>query len=225
MSARAQLILLHDGFESPAISGHALNVSGAFTFGAWSGWSPGGGGNAGFVNGPDNGLAPAEGAQHFAFNGGWPAAGGWIETAFGTGDGGQGTGQYQLSFALGRAGQVGQLLHAKVEVFASGALVMEEIAIPEQRIGYTWFAFDFVGGGDLRIRFTDVSAANQVSDLYLDAVTISLVTSTATGAGAAVPEPGTWAQFAGFAVLGVAALRRRRRRQWGMKADSSDLGR
>jgi hypothetical protein len=209
-SGHAQLILLHDGFESPAIIGHALGLTGPFSFGAWSGVAASHGGNAGVVSGADNGLSPAEGLQHFAFNGGNPSDRTWVQTSLSlplTST----NGALTLNFALGRGGAVGQLLHARVQVWAGASLLLEEIAIPAQANSYTWFAFDFVsGGGDLRIRFEDVSGPNQVSDLWLDAVSLSLVTSAATGAGAsAVPEATDWAQFAGFGVLGYSALRRK----------------
>lgn len=205
-------VVFHDGFEVPALAATAWNVTGSFTFGVWSGFSPGNGGNAGFVRDGADGLTPPEGVAAFAFNGANPPAGGWIETSLAT----QAGASYQLSFALGRGPVTGQLLHAKVEAFdPAGVHVLEEMAIPAQVVAWSDFAFAFTADAAItRIRFTDVSGPNQVSDLWLDNVTVTQTGAAGAGVSAsAVPEPGDWACYAGFAALGIARVRRKRRRE------------
>lgn len=196
--ARGQIVF-SDGFESPAL-GATLNVTGAFTFGPWSGQAPTSGGNAGLVRDP---WALA-GAQAFVFNGNNPPLGSWIETSFATTPGAS----YELGFSLGRGGAVGQLLQARVIVFdgAGPASWLDEVAVPAQVSGWTGFRYGFTAtGATARLRVVDYSGPNQVSDLWLDGVSVTQV------AGAAVPEPGDWGALAGALVLGMAHAKARRR--------------
>ena len=65
----AALQIVNGSFESPALTA-TQNLAGPFSFTGWIGQGPSDGGNAGLVLGPDNGLSPADGTQHFNFNGG-----------------------------------------------------------------------------------------------------------------------------------------------------------
>ena len=190
-----QSLLVDGGFESPVRSG-TQNISGSFTLGAWSGVAVSGGGNAGLVVGTDNGLAPLEGRQHFTFNGGNPGSnGGYIEQAFATVVGQS----YRVTFGVGRSGG-GQDLSLSAGVFEGVSFVSGSTFAPPAAVGYALGEFSFVAGsGSARLRFTDTSGGNSISDLYLDNVAVS-----------AVPEPGTWALLAGAAALGLAVWRRRR---------------
>lgn len=195
-AARAQSVLRDGSFEFPAY-GTTLNISGAFTLGAWSGWAVSEGGNAGLVRGVDNGLAPLAGVQHFTFNGGNPTGnGGWIEQVFATVAGQQ----YEVSFGVGRSGG-GQQLALQVGVFDGVSLLTGATVGPPGGVGYWVEGFGFVAGsGETRLRFTDVSGGNSISDLYVDNVAVM----------SAIPEPSTYAAWAGGVAVAAAWWRRRR---------------
>lgn len=181
--------LVNGGFEAPSL-GYTFNLAGPFVLPGWEGVGPSDGGNAGVVMSWHTPLAAFEGAQHFTFNGGNPSDRGWIEQAFVTVPGEI----YRVEFALGRVGG-GQELGVRVDVGG-----VSGVFSPPGTVGYTVASVEFVAGEGLsRLRFTDVSGPNSISDLYLDAVRVS-----------AVPEPSMWASLAGLAGLGMALWRRRR---------------
>lgn len=191
--------------------GHAVGFNGAFTFGNWAGVAATSGGNAGVVRGGDNGLAPAEGAQMFAFNGGNPAAGGWIEQAL-TLAGGI---DYVVRYAIGRGGQVGQLLNIKIEVDSVGpgaAVINADLQSPPQANAWGTFELGFTAPADgvVMIRFTDLSGPNQVSDLWLDAVSVRTLDD---GELTAVPEPQVTALVGGIGAILLAAKSTKRRKK------------
>ena len=188
-------ILLNGSFESPVL-GSTQNLGGAFTLGAWSGFGPSNGGNAGLVVGVDNGLGPASGAQHFTFNGGNPSDQGWIEQTFSTIPGTA----YVVDFAIGRSGG-GQALSLLATVSGLGSLASASFS-PAGSVGYSVALFSFVADhSSVVLRFADTSGGNSVSDLYLDSVSVM----------AAVPEPAVSALVLGMAAAGLVAWRRRRR--------------
>jgi hypothetical protein len=188
-------ILLNGSFESP-IFGSTQNLAGAFSLGAWSGFGPSNGGNAGLVVGVDNGLGPASGAQHFTFNGGNPSDQGWIEQTFSTVPGTA----YLVEFAIGRSGG-GQALSLLASVSGLGSLASASFS-PAASAGYSAASFAFVADhSSVVLRFSDTSGGNSVSDLYLDSVSVM----------AAVPEPAVSAVVLGVAAAGLVGWRRRRR--------------
>jgi hypothetical protein len=190
-SSHAQLIA-NGSFESPT-SGATQNLAGAFSLGAWSGFGPSSGGNAGLVVGTDNGLAPFSGSQHLTLNGGNPSDRGWVEQSFSTVSGSS----YLVEFAIGRAGG-GQALSLTAAVTGSAVLASGSFS-PGASVGYTVASFWFVADSSSAVlRFTDTSGGNSISDLYLDAVAVS-----------AVPEPAAVGAVMGMA-CGAAAWRRRR---------------
>jgi hypothetical protein len=188
-------ILINGSFESP-IFGSTQNLAGAFSLGAWSGFGPSNGGNAGLVVGVDNGLGPASGSQHFTFNGGNPSDQGWIEQTFSTVPGTA----YVVEFAIGRSGG-GQALSLLASVSGLGSLASASFS-PAASAGYSLASFAFVADhSSVVLRFADTSGGNSVSDLYLDSVSVM----------AAVPEPAVSAVVLGVAAAGLVGWRRRRR--------------
>jgi hypothetical protein len=188
-------ILINGSFESP-IFGSTQNLAGAFSLGAWSGFGPSNGGNAGLVVGVDNGLGPASGSQHFTFNGGNPSDQGWIEQTFSTVPGTA----YVVEFAIGRSGG-GQALSLLASVSGLGSLASASFS-PAASAGYSVASFAFVADhSSVVLRFADPSGGNSVSDLYLDSVSVM----------AAVPEPAVSAVVLGAAAAGLVGWRRRRR--------------
>ena len=188
-------ILINGSFESP-IFGSTQNLAGAFSLGAWSGFGPSNGGNAGLVVGVDNGLGPVSGAQHFTFNGGNPSDQGWIEQTFSTVPGTA----YVVEFAIGRSGG-GQALSLLASVSGLGSLASASFS-PAASAGYSVASFAFVADhSSVVLRFADTSGGNSVSDLYLDSVSVM----------AAVPEPAVSAVVLGVAAAGLVGWRRRRR--------------
>lgn len=188
-------ILLNGSFESP-VFGSTQNLAGAFTLGAWSGFGPSNGGNAGLVVGVDNGLGPASGSQHFTFNGGNPSDQGWIEQTFATSPGTA----YVVEFAVGRSGG-GQAMSLLATVSGLGSLASVSFS-PPASAGYSVASFSFVANhSSVVLRFADTSGGNSVSDLYLDSVSVT----------AAVPEPAASAVVLGLAAAGLVGWRRRRR--------------
>lgn len=185
-------ILVNGSFEAPVLS-ITMNVSGAFSFSGWSGVASSSGGNAGLVVGVDNGLGPAQGVQHYTFNGGNPSDRGWIEQGLNTVSGMT----YSVSFSVGRSGGGQALsLSASVNNVAMGDF------LPPAGVGYSVYSFMFVAASDSSLlRFTDTSGGNSISDLYLDAVSVSAV-------GSAIPEPGTYAAIVGGVMLSLAAFRK-----------------
>lgn len=164
--------------------------------GAWSGFGPSNGGNAGLVVGVDNGLGPASGSQHFTFNGGNPIDQGWIEQTFSTVPGTA----YVVEFAIGRSGG-GQALSLLASVSGLGSLASASFS-PAASAGYSVASFAFVADhSSVVLRFADTSGGNSVSDLYLDSVSVM----------AAVPEPAVSAVVLGVAAAGLVGWRRRRR--------------
>lgn len=200
-SVRAQVVF-SDGFETPVLSG-TLNIYGAFTFGAWSGVAMASGGNAGVVRGTDNGLAPYSGAQHFTFNGGENAAGGWIQTTFATTVGAQ----YQVDFALGRSGSLGFIwLNTRLEVRDGAGVVSTsgDYSAPEVNGTYVLRSMVFTAlESETTLRWVDTSSINTSSDLYLDGVTVTQI--------AAVPEPAHVAAALGVLATCAAVVGRMRR--------------
>ena len=188
-------ILINGSFESP-VFGSTQNLAGAFSLGAWSGFGPSDGGNAGLVVGVDNGLGPASGSQHFTFNGGNPRDQGWIEQTFSTVPGTS----YVVEFAIGRSGG-GQALSLLASVSGLGSLASASFS-PAASAGYSVASFAFVADhSSVVLRFADTSGGNSVSDLYLDSVSVM----------AAVPEPAVSAVVLGVAAAGLVGWRRRRR--------------
>ena len=187
-------ILINGSFESP-IFGSTQNLAGAFSLGAWSGFGPSNGGNAGLVVGVDNGLGPASGSQHFTFNGGNPSDQGWIEQTFSTVPGTA----YVVEFAIGRSGG-GQALSLLASVSGLGSLASASFS-PAASAGYSVASFAFVADhSSVVLRFADTSGGNSVSDMYLDSVSVM----------AAVPEPAVSAVVLGVAAAGLVGWRRRR---------------
>lgn len=195
-TARAQLVL-NGSFESPTLSS-TQNITGSFNLGAWNGFAESTGGNAGLVFGTDSGLAPADGTQHFTFNGGNNSPGGWIQQTLTTTPGTA----YTLTFAIGRSGQTGYDLQLRTTATdtATSTSLLNTLTAPSGGIGYTSVTLSFIASGtSTRLRFTDASTNNLNSDLYLDNVSLS----------SAIPEPSTYALLAGLAVLALAAHRKR----------------
>lgn len=177
--------IINGSFELPALT-TTQNLAGPFTFTGWTGQGPSNGGNAGLVVGPDNGLAPADGTQHFNFNGGNPSDQGYLEQTIATTPGAI----YSLTFAIGRAG-AGQDLSISI---------MGQTFFPPGTTGYTYHTFPFTAEhAATTLRFTDTSGPNSISDLYLDAIS---VTPAAT-----VPDT-TGAEILLLAGLLLLALRR-----------------
>jgi hypothetical protein len=184
-------ILLNGSFESSSVG----NLQGSFSTTGWTGTAPTSGGNAGFVSGPDNGLSPAAGNIHFAFNGGGSPSPGasWIQQSFAT----VADTTYTLTYSLGRAGMTGESLQARVAVTnggSGGSTLGLWFDSPGASIGYTTMTHTFFATGtSATLRITDWSGNNFNSDMWLDNVRI---TSTS-----AIPEPSTYA-----ALLGLSAL-------------------
>jgi hypothetical protein len=153
------LPITNGSFELPTLT-TTQNLAGPFTLTGWTGQGPSNGGNAGLVVGPDNGLAPAYGLQHFNFNGGNPSDQGYLEQTLPTTPGAQ----YSLSFALGRAGG-GQLL---------SLTLFDQTYLPPATTGYQYHTHPFTATDPFTtLRFTDTSGPNSISDLYLDAITLT----------------------------------------------------
>jgi hypothetical protein len=151
--------LLNGSFELPALT-TTQNISGAFTMPGWTGIASSNGGNAGLVLGPDNGLSPAEGTQHFTFNGGNPSDHGYLDQTLPTTPGTA----YLLTFALGRAGG-GQSL---------SLTLLGNTYQPPPSPGYHYHTHAFTATSPTTLlRFTDTSGPNSISDLYLDAITLT----------------------------------------------------
>lgn len=162
-------ILINGSFEEPTLT-TTQNLAGPFTFTGWTGQGPQNGGNAGLVLGPDNGLTPAEGTQHFNFNGGNPSDQGYLEQTLTTTPGAQ----YSLSFALGRAGGSQDL----------SLTILNQTFLPPPTTSYLYHSLPFTATDALTtLRFLDTSGPNSISDLYLDAISI-------TQTGAPVPDTG-----------------------------------
>ncbi len=150
--------ILNGSFEQPALT-TTQNISGAFTLPGWSGIASSNGGNAGLVLGPNNGLTPAEGLQHYTFNGGNPSDHGYLEQTIPTTPGAS----YSLTFALGRAGG-GQSLSLTIH---------GQTFLPPPTTGYQFHNLAFTAGEFTTLHFTDTSGPNSISDLYLDAISVT----------------------------------------------------
>lgn len=162
----AALPLITNGsFEEPRLT-TTQNLTGPFTLGAWTGYAPSQGGNAGLVVGTNNGLSPADGTQHFTFNGGNPSDRGYIEQTLPTLAGQL----YDLTFALGRAGG-GQPLSLALTLNGQNST-----SYPAPANGYTTYTLSYTATGPTTLRFTDTSESNSISDLYLDAVSLTQAT-------------------------------------------------
>lgn len=195
LSCAAQVIV-NGSFESPVL-GSTSNLSASFSFPGWVGVSPTNGGNAGLVVGTDNGLSPAEGRQHLTLNGGNPSDRGWVQQTFASTAGAT----YTITFSVGRSGS-GQELALGATISAAGSVLATGTYAPPAGIGYLTHTIEFVSpGGDLTLRFSDLSGGNSISDLYVDNV---------AGSMSAIPEPSTWAAWGGAGALGLAVWRRRR---------------
>ena len=195
--------LINGSFEEPFVASN-LNFTGAFSFNGWSAFSTGtgGDGNAGIVFGTDYGLTPFDGNQHFSFNGGNPPPGSYIEQTFSTVPGVS----YTVAFGIGRNSafldpqQSLAALELISQVFnQTGDLLNFLPAQPSVSIAYTPTSFSFVANSATsRLRFTDVSASNPNTDLFIDSVSV-------------VPEP-TAALLTIFGLVIVATHRSRLRR-------------
>ena len=196
----AALPLLNGSFELPALT-NTQNLAGPFTIPGWTGLAPSNGGNAGLVVGTDNGLSPADGAQHFTFNGGNPSDQGYLEQTIPTTPGAH----YALTYALGRAGG-GQELSLRAAVFnAEVPLANYEDQPPAERT-YGYHTHEFTALGALTtLRFSDTSGPNSISDLYIDAISITQT------AAAAAPVPDTGPGAASLIALGLLILAARQR--------------
>jgi hypothetical protein len=160
--AAALPILVNGSFDD--LIAPTQNISGPFTIAGWTGQASSQGGNAGLVHGPDNGLTPYEGPQHYTFNGGNPSDQGWIQQTLPTTPGAQ----YLLTFALGRAGGL-QDLSLRVTAGSS-----EWSATPPWSRSYQTYEHTFTAAdASTTLRFTDTSGPNSISDIYLDAVSIT----------------------------------------------------
>lgn len=161
-------IITNGSFESPLLT-TTENFSGAFAFSGWSGQAPSQGGNAGLVYGSNNGLTPAQGTQHFTFNGGNPSDRGWLEQAIATTPGTA----YTLTFAVGRAGS-GQDLSLTAAVLTGATPLTHQTFLPPPTAGYLFHTLDFIAPDTITtLRFTDTSGPNSISDLYLDAIELT----------------------------------------------------
>jgi hypothetical protein len=196
-AANCSAQIVNGSFESPALIS-TQNYFGAFSFTGWSGISTGGTGNAGLVVGTDYGLSPFDGNQAFAFNGNDPAPGTYIEQTFNTSLGQS----YAVAFAVGRNGDPSsQALALQVDLFNAGGSVLATLsATPPNANSYSGYGFTFTASSATsRLRFTDVSASNPFTDVFVDGVRVS-----------AVPE-----QPSTFALLGcclLILLRKRKRK-------------
>lgn len=188
IAPRLQAVNLSNGsFETPALT-TTQNISGLFSLPGWTGLASSDGGNAGLVVGANNNLAPADGTQHFTFNGGNPSDRGYLEQTISTTPGAT----YTLTFALGRAGG-GQELSLSI---------LDRTFLPPPAPGYLTHTLNFTALGTLTtLRFTDTSGPNSISDLYLDAIS---ATQTSP-----VPDPTTNADL--LFTLGALLLATRRR--------------
>ena len=172
-------LVVNGSFELPGLAS-TQNLSGPVNLPGWTGWAPGDGGNAGLVVGTDNALAPADGRQHFTFNGGNPSDRGWLEQTLPTDAGAE----YDLVFALGRAGG-GQPLSLFLTVASGPSLLLSQSFLPPDAVGYATHAVHFTAStAATTLRFADTSGANSISDLYLDAVRVTPTPAPA----AAVPD-------------------------------------
>jgi len=152
-------LLVNGSFEAPALT-YTQSLTGPFTFPGWSGLAPSNGGNAGLVLGPDNGLTPADGAQHFTFDGGNPSDQGYLEQTIATTPGAS----YALTFALGRAGYRQDL----------SLTLLGQTFLPPPETGYQFHTLAFTAAGpSTTLRFADTSGPNSISDLYLDAISVT----------------------------------------------------
>jgi hypothetical protein len=176
-------IIVNGSFESPVLTANQ-NYFGAFSFAGWSGASTGGTGNAGLAVGTDFGLSPYDGNQAFSFNGNNPAPGTYIEQTFNT-IAGQ---SYSVGFAVGRNGSApSQFLELQGQVFnSSGSQLAILNATPPAGNSYSIYTFTFLAdSATSRLRFTDISSSNPLTDVFIDGVSV-----------AAVPEPPTWVLMA-----------------------------
>jgi hypothetical protein len=190
----AALPIVNGSFELPTLT-TTQNISGAFTLTGWTGLAPSNGGNAGLVIGPDNGLTPAHGTQHFNLNGGNPSDRGWLEQTITTTPGAL----YDITFALGRAGG-GQELSLTIFLNPEPVEGFGQTFLPPPATGYRFYTLAFTApSAATTLRFTDTSGPNSISDLYLDAISVSQSTP------AAVPE-GTSTRSALLISLGALLL-------------------
>lgn len=166
-------IIINGSFESPVLNA-TQNYFGAFSFTGWSGMSTGGTGNAGLVVGTDFGLSPFDGNQAFAFNGNNPAPGSFIEQTFNTTIGQA----YAVTFAVGRNGETwSHPLLLEAQVFnAGGEALAASIAKPPNTTTYLTYGFTFTAtDATSRLRFTDISASNPFTDVFIDGVEVKSV--------------------------------------------------
>lgn len=195
---RGQLIVNGD-FESPVL-GSNLNFSGAISFTGWAGQSTGGSGNAGLVVGENFGLAPLDGNQAFSFNGNDPAAGTYIEQTIATTIGAE----YTVTFHLARSNSLSGTLEARFVAYGAGdGELVNSFHYPAAVNTWQQNTATFVADStSTRLRWTDTSTSNPTADLFIDGVSASV---------SAIPEPGTYAAWAGaLALVGVVWNRRRR---------------
>jgi hypothetical protein len=192
------LQIVNGGFELPTLT-TTQNISGPFTIPGWSGIAPSNGGNAGLVVGPNNGLTPAEGLQHFTFNGGNPSDQGYLEQTLATTAGTA----YELAFALGRAGG-GQSLSVTTLLLDGANPITTQSFLPPATSGYQYHTLAFTApSAATTLRFLDTSGPNSISDLYLDAITV-------TPTAAPVPDtPSVLGQF--LLILALLLITRPRR--------------
>jgi len=161
-------LLTNGSFEAPLLT-TTIGITGPFTLPGWTGLAPSNGGNAGLVVGIDNGLSPADGRQHFTLNGGNPSDAGYLEQTIATTAGAA----YELTLAVGRAGG-GQSLSLSALLLDGALPITSQTLLPPPNIGYLTHTLSFTASGPLTtLRLADNSGVNSISDLYVDAVSIT----------------------------------------------------
>jgi RHS repeat-associated protein len=164
--------LTNGSFEEPSVA-TCQNYTGNFSVNGWTGYCPGNGqnGNAGLVRGTSYGLSPDDGQQQFTFNGANPPAGGYIEQTFATTPGRL----YQVEFAVGHSGANGAPLSLNAHVFDDSSAELAGVsATPPTNAEYRTVTFQFVAdSATSRLRFTDTSGYNPISDLFVDGVSVT----------------------------------------------------
>lgn len=199
----AATFIANGSFESPAYvdDGYVDIYSGGVVVGTLDNWTVGGNieTKIGVVRGTYFGLAPLDGSQYVAFNGGNTPNGGTLSQSFTTDVGVS----YSVSYTVGKLGNNGGTLSVKGEILSASDTVLAQATDFQPTLGWlpqtmlTFTATTTV----TTLRYTDL-AGTFGKDLALDAVSITT----------SVPEPVEWTACIALGLVGYAAFHRRSRR-------------
>jgi uncharacterized repeat protein (TIGR02543 family) len=167
-------VITNGGFESPALplGGTQVMSPGSTEL---TGWTIGGSGLLGLINGPALGVNPVEGLQHIGFNGGDLPPGTVIAQTFNTAIGQT----YEVRFFVGRIGGEGPLSLLAEAASSVGAVLGSKSATAPDLPGYgSAQTFTFTAATSTStLKFTDTSLATAGVDMLLDDVTVVPISS------------------------------------------------